>query len=107
MFTVTGKQMQLGMQVNDRRYSFAVGLDGVYRTSELHSQRWACRGRWVNGNTFMLEQEAPGKVLRRGVTMTFKGDTLSFEVHDRITDSVHIYNAKMVGEPTGTKLHSN
>jgi len=53
----------------------------------------------VNGETFVLEQEAPGKVLRRRVTLNFQGDTLSFEAHDRVTDSVDSFSAKLSGVP--------
>ena len=80
--------------------SIKIGLDGVFRTSELFGQKWACRGRWVNGETFILEQEARGKVLRRCVTLSFQGDALSFKVHDLVTDSVDIYYAKVAGIPS-------
>jgi CubicO group peptidase (beta-lactamase class C family) len=83
--------------------SMAIGLDEVYRITELYGQRWACRGRWVNGETFTLEQEAPGKVLRRRATMNFRGDKLGLEIHDLLTDSVDIYSAEMVGVPPVTK----
>ncbi len=80
-----------------------IALDGVFRIGEIHGQRWACRGYWVNGASFVLEQEAPGKVLCRRVTLNFQGDTLSFETHDRITDSVDIYSARMTEAPPVAK----
>ena len=83
--------------------SMTIGLDGVFRIGELFGQRWACRGGWVNGETFIVEQEAFGKVLRRRATLSFAGDTLSFEIHDRVTGSVDIYSAKMATVPPAAK----
>jgi len=83
--------------------SMTIGLDGAFRTSELHGQRWACRGQWMNGETFVVEQEAPGKVLRRRATLSFHGDALRFELHDLITNSIDIYNAKMARASSITK----
>ena len=57
----------------------------------------------MSGETFILEQEAPGKVLRRSVTLNFQGHTLSFEAHDRVTDSVDFYSATMAGVPPAAK----
>jgi len=75
--------------------SLPVGLDGTFRVADLFGQRWACRGHWENGETFTVEQEAPSKVLRRRITFSFQGDTMSFEVNDRITGSVENFSAKM------------
>jgi CubicO group peptidase (beta-lactamase class C family) len=79
--------------------SITIGLDGVFRMTALYGQRWACRGGWVDRDTFVLEQEALGKVVRRRVTLNFHGDTLNFETHDRVTDAVDVYGATMVGPP--------
>ena len=102
-FTPGSSEAELEFVVGATAASLTIGLDGVFRISELFGQRWACRGRWVNGETFVLEQEALGKVLRRRVTLSFEGDTLSFEIHDRVTGSVDIYSAKMAGIPPVTK----
>ncbi len=98
-FTTGSSEAELEFVVGAAAASITIGLDGVFRISELFGQNWACRGRWVNDETFILEQEAPGKVLRRSITLNFQGDTLSFEVHDRITDSVDVYHAKMAEIP--------
>lgn len=102
-FTPGSSEAEIEFAVGPVEATLAIGLDGVFRIGELHGQRWACRGRWVNDATFVLEQEAPGKVLSRRVTLDFQGDTLSFEAHDRITDSVDIYNARMVVAPPAAK----
>ncbi|MDH3216924.1 MAG: beta-lactamase family protein [Candidatus Krumholzibacteria bacterium] len=102
-FTPGSSEAELEFVVGAAAGSLTIGLDGVFRISELYGQRWACRGRWVNGETFILEQEAPGKVLRRRATLTFQGDTLRFEVHDRVTDSVDIFSAKTAGAPPVAK----
>ena len=102
-FTPGSSEAELAFVVGAVAASITIGLDGVFRTSELYGQRWACRGQWVNGETFVLEQELPGKVLRRRVTLSFQGDTLSFEIHDRVTDSVDIYSAKMAAAPPVAK----
>jgi CubicO group peptidase (beta-lactamase class C family) len=94
--------------VSGRTFEFTENKMGLRRLI-LHfspgssDQSWAWRGRWVNGETFILEQEAIGKVLRRRVTLDFQGDTLSFEAHDRVNDSVDLYRAKMVGAPPVAK----
>ncbi len=97
--TPGSSEAELEFVVGAAAASITIGLDGVFRFSELLGQRWACRGRWVNGQAFALEQEAPGKVLRRRAALNFEGDTLSFEVHDQVTGSVDIYSAKMVAAP--------
>jgi len=102
-FTPGSSDAELEFVVGGAAASITIGLNGAFRFSELYGQRWACRGQWVNGETFILEQEAIGKVLRRRITLNFEGDTLSFEVHDRITNSVNIYGAKMVGAPPVAK----
>jgi CubicO group peptidase (beta-lactamase class C family) len=102
-FTPGSSEAELEFVVGAAAASMTIGLDGVFRISELYGQRWACRGRWVNDETFILEQEALGKVLRRRATLNFEGDTLSFEVHDRVTDSVDIYSARMAGAPPAAK----
>jgi CubicO group peptidase (beta-lactamase class C family) len=102
-FTRDSSEAELEFVVGAAAASITIGLDGVFRFSELYGQRWACRGRWVNGETFTLEQEAVGKVLRRRATLNFQGDTLSFEIHDRVTKSVDIYSAKVAGAPSGAK----
>jgi CubicO group peptidase (beta-lactamase class C family) len=102
-FTPSSSEAELEFIVGATAASITIGLDGVFRISELRGQRWACRGRWVNGETFTLEQEALGKVLRRRATLIFEGDTLSFEAHDRVTGSVDIYSAKMAAAPPVAK----
>jgi CubicO group peptidase (beta-lactamase class C family) len=102
-FTPGSSEAQLEFVVGAVAASVTIGLDGAFRISELHGQRWAFRGGWVNGETFIVEQEALGKVLRRRVTLTFQGDTLSFEAHDRVTDSVDNYSAKMAAAPPAAR----
>jgi len=102
-FTPGSSEAELEFSVGAAVGSITIGLDGVFRTGELYGQRWACRGRWVNGETFVLEQEAPGKVLRRRLTLIFQGDMLRFEVHDRITDTVDIFSARMAAASPAVK----
>lgn len=98
-FTPGSPEAEIEFVVGEAAGSMTIGLDGVYRTSELYGQRWACRGHWASGESLILEQEAPGKVLSRRVHLSFQGDTLSFEVHDRITDSVETYSARTAESP--------
>jgi hypothetical protein len=101
-FTPGSPEAELEFVVGPAAANITIGLDGVYRISELYGQRWACRGRWVNGESFILEQEALGKVLRRRATLNFEGDTLSFELHGQVRGSVDMYSAKMTaGLPVG------
>lgn len=102
-FTPGSSEAELEFMLGAAEASMTIGLDGVFRTSESYGQRWACRGQWVNDETFVLEQEAPGKVLRRRARLNFHGDTLRFEIHDRISDSIDIFGAKMVGAPSVAK----
>jgi CubicO group peptidase (beta-lactamase class C family) len=98
-FTPGSSEAELEFVVGAAAASITIGLDGVFRISELYGHRWACRGNWVGGDTFILEQEALSKVLRRRATLNFQSDTLSFEIHDRVTGSVDIYSAKMAAAP--------
>jgi len=102
-FTPGASEAELEFVVGAAAASITIGLDGVFRFSELYGQRWACRGGWENGESFVLEQEAPGKVLRRRVTLNFQGDTLSFKIHDRVTNSIEVYNARMAETSPGAK----
>ena len=94
-FTPDSPEAELEFVVGAVTASITIGLDGGLRISELLGQRWACRGRWADDETFTLEQEALGKVLRRSVVLNFEGDTLSFEVHDQVTGSIDVYGARM------------
>lgn len=98
-FTSGSPEAEIEFVVGEVEGSLTIGLDGVFRISELHGQRWACRGHWINGQSLTLEQEAPGKVLRRRITLNFQGDTLNFEAHDQITNSSEVYSAKMAEVP--------
>ena len=40
---------------------------------------------------------------RRRITLNFQGETLNFEVHDRITDLIQTYSAKMADAPPAAK----
>jgi len=53
----------------------------------------------MNSDTFVVEEEAPGKVLCRLVTLRFQGSVLHMEVRDVIADSLESYDAEMVREP--------
>jgi CubicO group peptidase (beta-lactamase class C family) len=98
-FTSGSSEAEIEFVVGETAGSMTIGLDGVYRISELYGQRWACRGHWASGESFILEEEAPGKVVSRRVHMIFHGETLSFEVHDRIADSVETYLARTAEAP--------
>ncbi|MCP4570793.1 MAG: serine hydrolase [bacterium] len=99
-FTEGSSAAELEFVVGGIAAQLTIGLNGVRRDSELFGQRWACRGNWLDGETFVLEQEAPGKALRRRATLSFQGDTLTFEIRDEITGSVEIYTADMVTTST-------
>jgi hypothetical protein len=99
-FTPGSPEAELEFVVGEVAGSLTIGLDGVFRIRELSGQRWACRGRWENGESLTLEQEAPGKVLRRRLTLSFQGDNLSLEAQDRITDSIETYSARMAKAPS-------
>jgi len=98
-FTPGSPEAELEFAVGTFAASITIGLDGIFRIGDLYGQRWAFRGRWANDDTFILEQEAIGRVLSRRITLSFHGDTLSFESHDRITDTVDTYSATMLDVP--------
>ncbi len=102
-FTPGAPEARLDFVIGAAAASLRIGLDGVFRISELYGRRWACRGRWSNAETFILEQEAVRKVLRRRITLNFQGETLNFEVHNRITDLIETYNAQMAEAPPAAK----
>jgi CubicO group peptidase (beta-lactamase class C family) len=96
-FTPGLSDAELEFDVGGMVARLTIGLDDVFRVSELFGQRWACRGRWVDDEVFVIDQEVLGKVLSRRISLTFQGDSLSFEVHDRIMDMVGNYSAKKAG----------
>jgi CubicO group peptidase (beta-lactamase class C family) len=102
-FTTGSSEAELEFVVGAVDASLTIGLDGAFRISDLYGQRWACRGHWIDDDTFVLEQEAIGKVLRRRATLNFQGDALSFEIHDRITDTVDTHSARMTEAPPVAK----
>jgi len=95
-FTPGASEARLEFVVGTVAASFTIGLDGAFRVSELYGQRWACRGEWAGDETFVLEQELMGKVLRRRITMEFHGEALDVEIHDPIANSFDTFGASMV-----------
>jgi CubicO group peptidase (beta-lactamase class C family) len=73
--------------------SMMAGLDGAFRFTDIFPHRWACRGEWADDHTFVVEQEAIGKVLRREATFKFSGDTLTLEIYDRLTNVFDVFTA--------------
>ncbi len=71
-----------------------IGLDGRYRFTILNGQRWACRGAWESDDTFALDQECVGKVLRRVARLSFQDKALSFEVRDQVRGTVELYHGR-------------
>ncbi|MGE5141565.1 MAG: hypothetical protein ACM3JD_19020, partial [Rudaea sp.] len=72
--------------------SLAVGLDGVYRmTDGIHSLNGisvdgpvAARGRWQDGQTFVLEIQPLGWTDRYTVVSAFDGDQLNLALHSAV-----------------------
>jgi len=91
-FTPGSPEAELEFVVGPAAASIPIGLDGRFRRSPLFGQLWACRGRWEDGETFVVEQDALGRVLRRFVTMNFHNDNLRFEVLNRIDNTVEAFN---------------
>ena len=102
-FSPGSSEASLVFVVGAAAASLTIGLDEVFRISDLYGQRWACRGRWTNVDTFVIEQEAIGKVLRRRITFNFRGETLNFEVQDKITGLIEHFSATMAGAPPAAK----
>jgi hypothetical protein len=92
-FTPDSPEAELDLALGGMTLGVTIGLDGAYRTSDLLGQRWAYRGQWVDDATFLLEQEVPGKVLRRRAKLTFEGDALELEVYDRVSGVVETHGA--------------
>lgn len=95
MFTVTGKQMQLGMQVNDRRYSFAVGLDGVYRISSQSPSTLptGVRAAWQRDGTLRLEYDEIGRVNHFTFSIRFIDESIRIGV----TEPTGLYQLTLKG----------
>lgn len=77
-----------------------IGLDGTYRYVDSQGRRWACRGRWEDQDTFVVDQELVGMVMRRRATFEFAGDSLALEVLDRVDGSVLRLRAGMAPPAT-------
>jgi CubicO group peptidase (beta-lactamase class C family) len=95
--TPGSSEAELSFVIGPARRSLVIGLDDRYRISDLNGQRWACRGHWETEDTFAIEQEVVGKVLRRTARLSFTGDTLSFEVLDRVSGRVEVFEGKLAG----------
>ena len=95
-FTPGASEAGLDFVVGAVPAKFTIGMDGAFRISELYGQRWACRGHWTDDDTFVLEQEFMGKVIRREITMKFHGDTLELNIYDPITNTFDTFEASAV-----------
>jgi CubicO group peptidase (beta-lactamase class C family) len=79
--------------------SMVVGLDGAFRFTDIYPHRWACRGQWIDDHTFVVEEEAIGKVVRREATLKFSGDALTLEIYDPLTNVFHTFTATATPPP--------
>ncbi len=93
-FTPGSPEAELAFVVSGVSQRLTVGLDGRYRFTDLNDQRWACRGAWENDDTFVMDQECVGKVLRRVARLSFQDKALSFEVRDQVRGTVELYHGR-------------
>ncbi len=93
-FAPGSPEAELAFVISGVTGRLAIGLDGRYRFSNSNGQRWACRGEWETGDTFVLDQERVGKVQRRVARLSFRDNALSFEVTDRVRGTVEQYQGR-------------
>jgi CubicO group peptidase (beta-lactamase class C family) len=98
MFAVAGQKMQMSMRVGGREYSFAVGLDGVYRLTQRTPSRLPAgvRAEWRDSDTLILEYDEIGRVNHFTFTIQFRDNS----IHADVTEPTGLYqlNLKAVEE---------
>jgi hypothetical protein len=66
------------------RFSGPIGLDGLYRKSELTAAgTFATKGKWLNGSTFEIERQVVGMDELQKLVLSFDGDRLHLRARDR------------------------
>ena len=95
MFTVDKQEMQMGLKVDGREYTFAVGLDGVYRISnETPSTLPAgVRATWWDKNTLRLEYDEIGRINHFTLSIHFRDKSIDVDV----TEPTGFYQLKLNG----------
>jgi len=94
-FNVANKKMDVAMQVGGRRYTFAIGLDGVYRMSnETPSGLPAgVRASWRSDDTLVLEYDEIARINHFTLTTRFSDGAIQVNV----TEPTGLYTLKLYG----------
>ena len=95
MFNVAEKKMELGMLVDGQHYTFAVGLDGVYRISNQTPSGLPAgvRATWRGADTLILEYDEIGRVNHFTLTTRFGDGDIQVDV----TEPTGMYQLKLTG----------
>ncbi len=60
----------------DKHYSITVGMDGMYRWTRVHDERYAAKGSWTSPDTFVIDYEIIGYSSRGKWTLRFVQDEI-------------------------------
>lgn len=95
MFSVADKKMELGTLVEGHRYTFAVGLDGVYRiaTQTPSSLPVGVRATWRGEDTLILEYDEISRVNHFTLTTRFSDGAIQVGV----TEPTGFYKLELNG----------
>ncbi|HEX3046481.1 MAG TPA: hypothetical protein VHY08_17120 [Bacillota bacterium] len=99
-----GKECWLNLFSNGTQYDFSVGLDGVFRIADakdwgsLPAHNWiACKGAWMDEQTFMITFRELGDVGEIQEYYTFDGNQITIKTFSKIADT-YIWENKGVME---------
>ena len=94
MFRVADQKMEMSLKLDGRQYTFAVGLDGVYRISSQTPSTLPAgvRATW-RGDDLLLEYDEIGRVNHFTLAIHFSDDA----IHIDVTEPTGLYQLKING----------
>ncbi|KPK50368.1 MAG: hypothetical protein AMS22_12285, partial [Thiotrichales bacterium SG8_50] len=95
MFVVDDQQMEMGIKIDGRRYTFPVGLDGVYRLSNQTPSNLPAgvRAAWRGEDTLVLEYDEIARVNHFTLTIRFIDESIDVDV----TEPTGLYQLNFKG----------
>ncbi len=73
-----------------------VGLDGVYRTTDMGSGALdALRGHWEGEDTFVVDQNQPGYFQQWQYRLAFPGDRIVVEAREQVTGATETLTGRV------------
>jgi hypothetical protein len=89
-FEAGADEAQMQLDYSNRQYTVPIGLDGVYRTTEVaENMRTSFRARWIK-DRFVVNEIGMSGPSDTEYIFSFDGDHIAITWHERVTGSTRM-----------------